>query len=290
MKKTDVQPFFVIPVILVVAALMALAGSQHGESVGGIRVFALCAIIAFAIQFVVFIPAYLARTDRFFDLTGSSTYITVSVVALIATQRWDARSVIITTLIVVWAMRLGSFLFRRATRSGGDRRFDSIRGHFPSFLMTWTLQGLWVLLTAGAGLAAITTAEPKALNWIAFVGIGLWTVGFLIEAVADAQKHSFRNDPANEKRFIRSGLWAWSRHPNYFGEIVIWAGIAVIAAPALTGWQWATMVSPLFVIILLTRVSGIPMLERKAHRTWGDDPDYREYRAKTPVLIPRPPR
>jgi len=290
MRKADFQPFVAIAGVLAIAVLVTLAGSQHGESVGGIRVFALCAIIAFAIQWLAFIPAYIARTERFFDLTGGITYITVAVVGVVAVGSWEPRALIIAGLIIAWAVRLGSFLFLRVLRSGGDRRFDSIKRHFPTFLMTWTLQGLWVLLTAGAGLAAITSRKPVSLEWIAFVGVAVWAVGFAIEAVADAQKRAFRNDPANRDRFIRSGLWAWSRHPNYFGEIVIWVGIAVIAAPALSGWQWVTMVSPLFVVVLLTRISGIPMLERRANSHWGDDPDYQEYRGKTPVLVPRPPR
>lgn len=196
---------------------------------------------------------------------------------------------VIAGLVVAWALRLGWFLFQRVRQSGGDRRFDTIKRHFPSFFMTWTLQGLWVLLTAAAGLAAITTAKPAALEPVAAVGVATWVAGFLIEAVADAQKRAFRSDPANRDRFIRSGLWAWSRHPNYFGEIVLWVGVAIIAAPALSGWQWVTIVSPVFVFVLLTRVSGIPILERQANARWGGDRDYREYRMKTPVLVPHPP-
>ena len=290
MKKANIQPFVVVTGILAVAVAVSVAGSHNGESFGGIRVFAICAIIAFAIQWLAFIPAYLSQTERFFDLTGSITYITVAAVGVVAVGNWEPRSLVIATLIFVWAVRLGWFLFQRVRRSGGDQRFDSIKRHFPSFFLIWTLQGLWVLLTAAAGLAAITTAKPAALEWTAFVGVGIWAVGFVIEAVADGQKRAFRSDPANGGRFIRSGLWAWSRHPNYFGEIVIWVGIAIIAAPALSHWQWVTMVSPVFVFVLLTRVSGIPILERQASARWGDDQDYLEYRTKTPVLLLRPPR
>jgi steroid 5-alpha reductase family enzyme len=289
MKNANIQPFVAVAGILAVAVLISVAGSQDGESFGGARVFALTAVIAFAIQWLAFIPAYYAHTERFFDLTGSVTYITVAVVGVVAVGNWEPRSLIIAVLVIAWAVRLGWFLFQRVWRSGGDRRFDSIKRHFPSFLLTWTLQGLWVLLTSAAGLAAITTAKPGALEWIAFVGIAIWAIGFVIEAVADAQKRAFRRDPANRDRFIQSGLWAWSRHPNYFGEIVIWVGIAIIAAPALSGWQWVTMVSPVFVFVLLTRVSGIPILERQAGARWGEDQDYREYRTETPVLVPRPP-
>ena len=114
--------------------------------------------------------------------------------------------------------------------------------------------------------------------------------GFSIEIVADRQKSAFRADPANAGRFISSGLWAWSRHPNYFGEIVLWFGIAILAWPALAGWQLATLVSPLFVYVLLTKGSGIPPLETRAEERWGDDPAYRAYVERTPVLWPRPPR
>lgn len=289
MNRATIQPFVTVVAILTVAVVVSVAGSQNGESFRDIRVFALCAIIAFAIQWLAFIPAYLAQTERLFDLTGSITYITVAVVGVVAVGNWEPRSLVIAGLIIAWAVRLGWFLFQRVRRSGGDRRFDSIKRHFPSFLLTWTLQGLWVLLTSAAGLAAITTSKPATLEWVAFVGIAVWAVGFIIEAVADAQKSAFRSDPANGGRFIRSGLWAWSRHPNYFGEIVIWVGIAIIAGPALSGWQWVTMVSPVFVFVLLTRVSGIPILERQASARWGEDQDYREYRTETPVLVPRPP-
>jgi len=290
MKKATIRPFVAVAGILAVAVSMSVAGSQGGESLGGVRVFALCAIIAFAIQWLAFIPAYLAQTERFFDLTGSITYITVATVGVVAVGNWEPRSLVIAALIFVWAVRLGWFLFQRVRRSGGDHRFDSIKRHFPRFFLTWTLQGLWVLLTTAAGLAAITTAKPAALEWTAFVGAGIWAVGFAIETVADAQKRAFRSDSANGGRFIRGGLWAWSRHPNYFGEIVLWVGIATIAAPALSGWQWVTMVSPVFVVVLLTRVSGVPILERQATARWGDDQDYLEYRTNTPVLLMRPPR
>ena len=115
----------------------------------------------------------------------------------------------------------------------------------------------------------------------------IWLTGFTIEVMADRQKSRFRADPANRGRFISTGLWSRSRHPNYFGEITLWVGILLIAAPTLRGWQWVAVLSPLFVTVLLTRVSGIPLLEKKADTKWGDDPAYQEYKASTPVLIPR---
>jgi steroid 5-alpha reductase family enzyme len=136
----------------------------------------------------------------------------------------------------------------------------------------------------------MTSTERPPFGVLGWLGFALWLVGFLFEAVADDQKRRFRANPANEGRFITSGLWAWSRHPNYFGEITLWFGIALIALPALSGWQHATLISPVFVYLLLTRISGIPLLEARAKKRWGDEPAFREYKARTPVLFPRPPK
>ena len=130
----------------------------------------------------------------------------------------------------------------------------------------------------------------QSIEWVAIVGIVVWVAGFAIEAVADRQKSVFKRDPANAGRFITSGLWAWSRHPNYFGEITLWTGIAIIAVPILDGWRWVTLISPVFVFLLLTRVSGIPLLEARGKKRWGDEQAYQEYTLNTPVLIPRPPK
>jgi steroid 5-alpha reductase family enzyme len=253
-------------------------------------VFAVCGLLAYVVNWVVFVPSNLARTERYFDLTGSVTYITVVGVALVLSPDLDARALIAGAMVVVWALRLGSFLFRRIRREGHDRRFDRIKTDALRFFMTWTLQGLWVLLTVACALAIITGLERRPIELVAVAGILVWIAGFSIEVVADRQKSAFRSDPANEGRFIASGLWAWSRHPNYFGEIVLWTGVAIMALPVLSGWRWVTLISPVFVALLLTRVSGIPMLEARAEERWGDDAEFRRYTETTPVLIPRPPR
>jgi steroid 5-alpha reductase family enzyme len=288
-SKRDLTPFAGIAAALGIAALVALAGSQGGATVGRLSVFALCGIAAFGIQWLAFLPAYFLRTEKFFDLTGSLTYIALVTLAVVAAGSSEPRSLVLAGLVMIWAVRLGTFLFVRVLKSGRDSRFDAMKRHLPSFLLTWTLQGLWVFLTASAALAAITANEPADLEWTALVGIAIWVVGFAIEVAADAQKQRFRSNPSNRGRFITGGLWAWSRHPNYFGEIVLWIGVAIVAGPSLDGWQWVTMISPIFVVFLLTRVSGIPLLERTARQRWGDDPDYQRYLASTPVLVPRPP-
>lgn len=278
-----------IVVAVGIGALMALAGSDGSVDVGSVPVFALCALIAYLINWVAFVPANAAKTERYYDLTGSLTYVTVTVVAVALSGDLDARAWIVAAMVVVWASRLGTFLFRRILRSGEDRRFREIKESSLRFFMTWTLQGLWVLLTVAAALAIITASDRQDLNWYAYAGILIWLFGFAIEVVADRQKSAFKKDPENEGRFITTGLWAWSRHPNYFGEITLWTGIAVMAVPVLSGWRWAVLISPIFVAVLIIRVSGIPMLESRADERWGDEPEYQRYKATTPVLVPRPP-
>ena len=243
--------------------------------------------LAFLIQWLVFIPAYLQQTEKFFDLTGSVTYITVTVVAVLLAPEIDGRALLLLALVAIWAVRLGTFLFRRIRRDGKDGRFDALKPSFWRFLNVWTIQGLWVTFTAAAALVAITSTTRRELDLFALLGTLLWAGGFAIEVVADAQKNRFRADPANRGQFIQSGLWARSRHPNYFGEIVLWIGVAVIALPVLRGWQWIALISPLFVTLLLTRVSGIPLLEKRADEKWGGQAAYEAYKKRTPSLIPR---
>jgi steroid 5-alpha reductase family enzyme len=289
-NKQDRNALVALPVVVLIGALFALAGSQGGATIGGLPVFALCVILAFVIQWVVFAPSYLLQTERFFDITGGLTYVTVALVAVLLADDPDARAWLLAAMVAVWAVRLSSYLFLRIRRAGADKRFDGIKPSLPRFLNAWTLQGLWVTFTASAALAAITSTTRVELGTVTAIGLVVWVLGIGIEVVADAQKTGFRADPANQGRFIRTGLWAWSRHPNYFGEILLWAGVAVVALPALRGWQWVTLLSPVFVFVLLTRVSGVPLLEKSADERWGGQPDYEEYKARTPVLVPRPPR
>ena len=275
---------------VVIGALVILAGSAGSSQVGSIAVFAWCGILAYLINWVVFVPSNIAKTEHYFDLTGSATYVTVTLVAILFSDELDARALIVGALVIVWALRLGSFLFRRIRRDGRDGRFDKIKTDPLRFFMTWTIQGLWVLLTLACALAIITGTERQSIGWVAIVGIIVWIAGFATEVIADRQKSAFKSDPANHGRFITTGLWAWSRHPNYFGEIVLWIGVAIIALPVLSGWQWVTLVSPVFVIVLLTKISGLPMLEARAEERWGDEAEFRRYTDNTPVLIPRPPR
>ena len=287
MKKTDRNSLVIFPILVLIGFLVALAGSQNGSMIAGIPVFGLSVGLAFLIQWLVFIPSYWYQTEKFFDLTGSLTYISVTILAVLTSPGVDTRSMLLAGLVVIWAVRLGSFLFSRIQKAGRDDRFDELKPSFFRFLNVWTIQGLWVTFTVAAALTAITTANRKEVDAFAIAGLLIWVLGFAIEVIADNQKSRFNANPANKGKFIKSGLWSRSRHPNYFGEITLWAGIAIIALPVLQGWQWVAMISPLFVTLLLTRVSGVPLLEKKADKKWGGEEEYENYKKSTPTLIPR---
>jgi steroid 5-alpha reductase family enzyme len=289
MNQETKRSILAIIVVVLVAVGVAFAGSQGSNRTAGIPLFALGVALAFIINWIVFIPAFAQQTEKFFDLTGSLTYITVVAAAVILSPTIDGRSLLLLGMILIWAIRLGSFLFRRIRAAGEDRRFRELKTNFARFLMTWTLQGLWVSLALAAGLAAITSQTRAELGVFALVGFLVWLFGFGIEVVADQQKSKFKAAPENEGKFINVGLWSWSRHPNYFGEIVLWIGVAIIALPVLNGWQWVTLISPVFITILLTRISGLPMLEARADEKWGGQKDYEAYKTSTSVLIPMPP-
>lgn len=276
----------VTPVAIAIGLGLAAAGAQGGQLIGGIPLMYLVAGYAFGVQWLAFVPAMILETERFYDLTGGITYMSIAAGTYLLLPDLDLRSLVILLCIFLWSARLGFFLFLRIHRAGSDSRFDAVRGSFWRFLMAWTLQGLWVTFSVAAGVAAVTSVrrvESDALLWFGSI---LWLIGFSIETIADAQKNHFRKKPENHGRFISTGLWALSRHPNYFGEIVLWFGVALMAFPVLSGWQYVTLSSPFLVTLLLTRISGIPLLEEAANKKWGGKADYEKYKRETPILVP----
>jgi len=243
-----------------------------------------------AVNWLAFLPSAAAKSDKFYDTVGAITYLSVTAFACWIAWPLDLRGVVIAAMVAIWCIRLGSFLYRRIHAAGGsDSRFEKFKVNPARFLVAWTLQGLWVILTASAALVAITSSERAPIGLFFWIGAAVWLLGITFEAVADSQKSAFKSDPANKGKFIDVGLWKWSRHPNYFGEITLWTGILIMALPVLSGWSWLVVISPVFVTLLLTKVSGINLQNKQAQARWGDDPAYQKYRANTPALIPMPP-
>ena len=288
MSKKITIPSIFISILL--AGLVAIGIDQGSVNISGISLIYFCCAFIFLAQWLVFIPSYIFETEHYFDLTGSLTYVSVTLLAILFTVDISLRDILLALFVWIWAFRLGSFLFIRVKKAGSDGRFDLMKKDFWWFLMTWTIQGLWVFLTLAMALAAITSESKMAIDIFAIIGTLIWIFGFSIEVIADQQKTNFKDDPANKDSFITVGLWSWSRHPNYFGEMVLWIGIAVIAFPILIGWQLVALISPIFVIFLLTRISGITMLESRGYKKWKDDPAYIDYLERTSVLVPFPPK
>lgn len=255
----------------------------------GIDLVLRVVILAFIIQWIAFLPAYIFQTEKFYDLTGSLTYLSVIWYSLTSSSNYFANlnvaNIIIVLLITLWAVRLGSFLFIRIHKDGEDKRFRTIKPSVTQFFMTWTLQGLWVSLCSMCALTAISSDSGIVINALFYLGLGLFIFGFVTEVIADKQKTAFRSIPENRDKFITTGLWAKSRHPNFFGEIVLWTGIAVISFSSLTGLQYLTLISPVFTYLLLVYVSGVRMLEAQADKKWGDNEEYIKYKTETPVLM-----
>tara|TARA_B100001250_G_scaffold407512_1_gene428393 strand:+ start:797 stop:1681 length:885 start_codon:yes stop_codon:yes gene_type:complete len=277
---------------LSVGLIIGYVGSAGSLILNGYPLFILCACIPFVIHWIVFIPSMIKQTEHYFDLMGSISYVLTCMVSIyLVTLSTDLslRSAIIASLIIIWAIRLGSFLFLRVKREGRDNRFNVMKTKFWWFLFTWTLGGLWVFVTMCAGLAAITSGKNVDLfsHPLDIIGLSLWIIGFVTEVIADNQKSRFRSNPENANNFINEGLWKRSRHPNYFGEITLWLGITLMALPVLVGLQLITLVSPIFVYILLTKISGVSMQEGRAKKKWKDNEEYNDYLQNTPMLIPR---
>ena len=270
---------------IIFAILMAYAGGSAGQQYGSVSIFAVTVIIAFTINWLAYIPAILAQTEHYYDLIGATTYISVIATASLLSNDLDLRAYIVIAMVIFWAVRLGSYLYFRVKRNGKDGRFDEMKVRPLNFLVAWTMQALWVVMTAACALAIITSQERVPLSLLGIVGTCVWLIGITIEIIADLQKSQFKQDTNNEGKFINTGLWSWSQHPNYLGEIILWVGIAIIAMPILSGLQWFCLLSPVFVFVLLRYISGVNLSHEIGDKRWGDNPDYLQYRKNTPILV-----
>ena len=267
-------------------AFLAFTLSLSIAYVTKIEIVKNAVLLAFLIQWILYIPAYYFQTEKFYDLSGSLTYI--SVVSYCFYNNYDKENInlgnlVISILIILWAIRLGSFLFIRIKKAGEDIRFREIKKSPSRFFMTWTLQGMWVSICSACSLAGISNGI--IINNLFYIGLTIFIAGFTIEIIADNQKTKFRMNPINKDRFINSGLWKYSRHPNYLGEIILWLGISIISFSSLNGWEMITLISPIFTYLLLVYVSGIRILEYNGNKKWGHLERYKDYKEKTPRLL-----
>ena len=216
-----------------------------------------------------FLFGYFLQTDKLTDLVYNLTFFLLAVLVL-----WNAGAItwdriVLSMMIIIWSIRLGTYLFLRVLKMKKDDRFDQFRSSFVGFGKFWLLQTVSIFIIALPFLFYLENEAPIELGFISGFGFAIWLSGFVIESVADYQKSVFRNDPKNEGQFIQSGLWRISQHPNYLGEIMCWIGVFLFCVPALQGWEWIAVISPIWIFILLRYISGIPLYRKKGKSGMG---------------------
>jgi len=242
-------------------------------------------LIALGINILMFIPAFIWKTDKLTDISYAVTFALLGIIS-IAIGGITIPSIILVVAILLWSIRLGSYLLIRIHKMGRDKRFDEMRKSFWRFGRFWVLQGLtvWVVLLPSI---IFLGKSPTELSWCSYIGLIIWACGLAIEAIADIEKFRFINNPDNKGKWIDSGIWKYSRHPNYFGEITLWFGLYFFVLSNLTAVEALIgIIGPLYIALLILFVSGVPLLEKGADKKWGDNPEYIKYKKRTSVLIP----
>ncbi|MBK9239924.1 MAG: DUF1295 domain-containing protein [Acidobacteria bacterium] len=244
--------------------------------------------ISLLIQAVFFAFAATFRTDKVTDLSYGLTFIVIAALLLARGNPAHFPQLALATMVIVWGVRLAGYLLVRIVHMGRDARFDGIREQFWPFFKFWLGQGIavWVIMLP----VTIWFASPG--DWTPWMSLGaaIWAAGLLIETVADAQKFIAKRQPGGDRRWMSTGLWKYSRHPNYFGELLCWWGVFVFVAGSYTGWQWAGVLGPVSITWILLNVTGIPTLEASAQKKWGDNPEYLAHVRRTSRLVLWPRR
>ena len=283
--KKEIRSAITSIVFLFSIYLLSFLGSNIDITILSYNSFNFLLLLSVFIQIIFFVPSYILKTERLYDLVGSTTYVIVITIAYLSIPNRTVTDTILFLFVSIWGIRLGTYLFRRIQRDNEDVRFEKAKKNFFWFLQYWMGQALWISITSCAAVIAILKRESNSINIYLILGVLIWLFGFILEVIADFQKSKFKNDQNTNKTFISTGLWSKSRHPNYFGEITLWVGIYIISYPSFSDIEFLTVISPIFVYILLTRMSGINMLEKIADERYGNLPEYIIYKEETPILF-----
>tara|TARA_X000000950_G_scaffold283532_1_gene384568 strand:- start:100 stop:855 length:756 start_codon:yes stop_codon:yes gene_type:complete len=246
--------------------------------------------LIFGLQITGFIPSFYLKSEKYYDLFGGLSFISSIFLMLFLkiriTNDLSTREIILATCVILWTIRLSFFLFQRVKRVGKDVRFDNLKFSFSKFLLAWMTQGLWVFMCL---LPILTVFSSPTNNEIFYLSLGvfIYLIGLFIEIIADYQKTTHNKINNKKRKFISSGLWSRSRHPNYFGEFLIWTGITIICFPVFSGLKYLALVTPFFIYFLLNYISGVNLLEERAKEKWGNNPEYVKYSKTTPKFFPK---
>lgn len=243
------------------------------------------ALAIFAYMVLVFLWATLIKDNSIVDIGWGMGFLVVAAVGLIIMPLPQPFHYVLAAMVGIWGIRLSGYIFGRHRNVGEDYRYAQWRKEWGkyvvprAFFQIFMLQGMFMYVIALPIMIAMGNSETE-LSWVSYIGIALWLIGFLFEAVGDWQKSKFKADPANNGKIMQSGLWRYTRHPNYFGEALLWWGIFVFVQPA--GYWYVSIISPIILTFLLTKVSGVAMLEKK----YKGNKAFEDYARRTSAFIP----
>jgi len=247
-------------------------------------------IISLLIQLFFFIFAYIFKTDKLTDLSYGLSFIVIALIGLRLNNALTRMQIVLAAAIIIWGIRLVSYLFYRILKIKKDSRFDEIRNSLVKFGGFFLFQGISVWLIMIPSILFLGKQMEERWSTISILGLIIWVMALIIETVADIQQFRFKSKGENRGKFISSGIWRYSRHPNYFGEMMCWWGLFIYALPYLTGKEYIGVVGPMFISFLLLFVSGIPILEKKNNERYGNNKDYQKYKSQTSLLVLWPPK
>jgi steroid 5-alpha reductase family enzyme len=231
------------------------------------------------------------KTDKVTDISYSLSFFILAPLLLLSSgKNYAIEQLLVTFSIMIWAARLGSYLLKRIITIGKDDRFDDKRNNFVSFLKFWILQTLVVWIVMMPFSIYLVTRPVFTGLYFSLTGLIIFLTGFILEWISDHQKFKYKMNRENKNHWVDKGLWKYSRHPNYFGEILVWWGLFIILIPQLKGGQWFSIIGPVTITLFLLKVSGIPLLEKSSEKKYGHNEEFQNYIKSTSLLFPLPPK
>jgi steroid 5-alpha reductase family enzyme len=249
------------------------------------ELFVQAALIVFIYFLLFFLVAQVIKNNSIVDMGWGAGFVLLALIILVSQGAYVERNLLITLLVTIWGGRLTYYIVKRNWGKPEDFRYAKWRQEWGqwlvprAFLQVFMLQGL-LMLVIGYPIVLVNASPQPGLNFFDYAGLLVWIIGFIFESVGDKQMAEFKKDPANKGHVIKSGLWRYSRHPNYFGEATMWWGIFLLALSVPSGLS--AVISPLVITLLLLYVSGVPMLERK----YKDNPEFQAYAKVTSKFFP----